>query len=206
MNEIEYMLKLDNQTKRKIGSGVFHRASRKGFIRGGIKTQSDYLTKKEKKKLNGDVIVSNMYSELENVPSLEDLQAMDKKDASNIMKIIMNFHSKAKIAKHWKVSQSKLYNFLVKVNLYEKIDGKYIKIDGNTAKPRNYKKQPQKATETTPKDVTTQKATTEEPCGFKIEFNNTVGYEEAESRLLAFSTILNKDKKYIMRVVMTEID
>lgn len=211
MNEIELMLKLDNRNKRRVGSGVFHRASRLGFIRGGVKTQYDYLTRKEKKQLNGEVIVSNMYSDLANVPSLEELQAMEIKDSQNIMKVLMRLHSKSKIQKHWGITPSKFYGFLVKIGLYERKNGKFIAI-GETQSPASSAKNKKKKV-ATPKveeevavEVAGKTKETKETYGFRIEFNNIVTFDEAESRLLAFSTILNKEKKYKLSIHLVEIE
>lgn len=64
MNTAERLFYEDIRIKRKTGSGSFHKKGKgvKHGISGGIKTPYDYMTTKERKKLNGAVIVSNMYS------------------------------------------------------------------------------------------------------------------------------------------------
>lgn len=87
-NDIEFILRQDSREKKQAGIGVFKRASRLGYCRGGIKTQSDFLTAKERKKLSGEVRVYNMYADLNNLPSLKELKEIIKKDPAKAKLIL----------------------------------------------------------------------------------------------------------------------
>lgn len=114
-NEIERMFKSDSAYKKRIGANVCKRASRKGFIRGGVKTQSDFLTNKQKKALNGEVkIMENLFKDIKNVPSLKEM--LEKKNRGVNMEIlygnIKEYHTNADLQKYWNVSSGTLYKFL----------------------------------------------------------------------------------------------
>lgn len=123
-NNVEFILKQDSREKKRAGIGVYKRASRLGYCRGGVRTQSDFLSKKEKDKLNGEVVVYSMYSDLKNVPNLSELKELIIKDPAKA-KIILeetkkNF-TQNKLREHWGVSAGWLY-----FN-YDKLDVKYEK-------------------------------------------------------------------------------
>jgi hypothetical protein len=61
--DIEKIFKEDIRDKKKAGNGVFSRRGHgvKHGISGALRTSSYYMTNKEKKKLSGEVTVSNMY-------------------------------------------------------------------------------------------------------------------------------------------------
>lgn len=64
--EVERIFNDDVRDKRKAGSGSFHRRGKgvKHGMSGALKTPSFYMSAKEKKKLNGEVEVTNMYTTL----------------------------------------------------------------------------------------------------------------------------------------------
>jgi hypothetical protein len=62
---IEKLFHQEIRDKKRTGSGAFHKRG-KGVRHGmrGIKFQYDFLTAKEKRMLNGECVVSNMYTEI----------------------------------------------------------------------------------------------------------------------------------------------
>lgn len=120
---IERMFQLEVRDKKRTASGVYHRASRRGYIRGGVKTPSDYLSKREKNKLNGEVKVYNMfekYTVIENVPQISEIEKMTKVEKVNLYRFLKKEYSNAVLQKHWKVSLTYLYSHIYKkYDLYE---------------------------------------------------------------------------------------
>lgn len=93
MKEIERIFYDDVRDKKRTGYGASKRASRKGYIRGGVKTQYDFLSTKERKKLNGEVRVMNVYDkykELENLPKYPELKKMIKSGNEGEVKKILS--------------------------------------------------------------------------------------------------------------------
>ena len=120
---IERMFQIEVRDKKRTASGVYHRASRRGYIRGGMKTPSDFLSKREKNKLNGEVKVSNMfekYSVLENVPQINEIEKMSKNEKINLYKFLKREYSNSTLQKHWNISLGTLYSKIYKkYGLYE---------------------------------------------------------------------------------------
>lgn len=115
-NDIERLLMEENREKKRTASGVFHRASRLGYIRGGIKTQVDYLKGKEKKKYmgNGEVMESNIYDDVKNLPTLAELESMNPEKAKHILTRAKMNNSARAIHEQLKVSNGKLYSLFDK--------------------------------------------------------------------------------------------
>lgn len=108
IENIERIFNSDVREKRRAATGVHHRASRRGYIRGGVKTQSDFLTAKQKRELNGEIRVSNKYDNLENVPQLRDLDQRPREEAKMILTYVRNVHKQKDIAKHFGISTGTL--------------------------------------------------------------------------------------------------
>lgn len=111
-NDIERMLQEDIRDKKTAGRGVFNRASRKGYT-GTVRTQVDFLKGKAKKEYmgNGDVKVSNIYDDIKNIPSVEQLRAMENKDvAKRIIEIARKKHKIIDLVNHWGFSDNYLYS------------------------------------------------------------------------------------------------
>lgn len=120
---IERMFQSEVRDKKRTASGIHHRASRRGYIRGGVKTPSDYLSKKEKNKLNGEVKVYNMfekYAIIENVPQISEIEKMSESEKINFYKFLKKNHKNSILQKHWNISSTALYSRIYKkYGLYE---------------------------------------------------------------------------------------
>lgn len=120
--DIERIFITDVIEKKKSGRGIFNRASRKGYIKGGVKTPSDFLTRKEIKKLNGEVVISNMYSEYDKIENcnLNEILSKSENEIKGILSYIKNNHTGNKISKQFGVSIGKLYSVYEKYGVYKK--------------------------------------------------------------------------------------
>lgn len=145
-NDIERILLQDSREKKRFGIGVYKRASRKGFIRGGIRTQSDFLTKKERDKLNGEVRTRNMYEKymtLENC-NLNEILSKSENEIKYILALIKKQFTSTKLSKQLGISVGKLYSIYREYGVYsgseKKVDkSKYKKvfIDKNSLDMKN---------------------------------------------------------------------
>lgn len=121
-NEYEQEFYNDVRDKKRTATGVYHRASRRGYV-GAVKTQSDFLTAKEKKKLNGIVKVYNMYdkySDVNNLPKKREFMQMSKENPTELKKILevaRKHNNTAAIFKAVGISNGTLYNVYDKVGI-----------------------------------------------------------------------------------------
>ena len=90
--DIEKIFRQDSIGKKRIGINVTKRASRRGYVRGGVRTQSDFLTAKQKRALNGEVkIMDNIYKDINKlshallrvVPQYAFINNTSKRDVRN---------------------------------------------------------------------------------------------------------------------------
>lgn len=126
-NDVERILNEDSRDKKRTGTGVFSRASRLGYIRGGVRTQSDFLTTKEKKKLNGEVRTKNMYENyktLENC-NLNEILAKSENEIKYILALIKKSFTSTKVSKQFGISVGKLYYIYTKYGVYTPEEPKF---------------------------------------------------------------------------------
>lgn len=115
---IEKLFNDEIRSKKRTASGIYHRASRRGYIKGGVKTQSDFMTRKEKNKLNGKVKVYNMYDKynvIENVPNISEIEKLPENEKINLYKFLKFTYKNKVLQEHWNISSGSLYN-----NIYKK--------------------------------------------------------------------------------------
>ncbi len=113
----EKIFQMDIMDKKRTARGIYNRASRKGYIKGGVKTQSDFLSNKEKKLLNGEIIVTNKYDDIKNLPTWQELKNMEHSSQKKILEIAKEKHKISTLKKHWNISSGALYNLLGKYNI-----------------------------------------------------------------------------------------
>lgn len=130
---VERLFNSEVRSKKRIASGVHHRASRRGYIKGGVKTQSDFMTKKEINKLSGEVKVYNMYDKyniIENVPSINEIESLPEKERINLFKFLKLTYTNKVLQQHWNISSGSLYNKIYKkYGLYSMKEHKFTKND-----------------------------------------------------------------------------
>lgn len=124
-NDITRLFNEDSREKKRTAVGIHSRASRRGYIRGGIKTPSDFLTNKEKKKLSGEVKVYSMYESYKNLENcnLKEILKMDNNAIKNILTVIKENNTCSVICKGLNISNGKLYT------LYRKYDVEFERKD-----------------------------------------------------------------------------
>lgn len=117
-NDIERIFNDDSRGKKKVGNNVSKRASRKGYCRGGVKFPSDYLSAKEKRKLNGRIIMSNIYEDINKLPTWDEMKKMDSDKAKNIITIARKYHAPTELQRHFGINAGSLYGLLAKLGVY----------------------------------------------------------------------------------------
>jgi hypothetical protein len=128
--EIERLFNDDVRDKRKTGSGVFHRRGKgvKHGISGALRTPSYYMSTKEKKKLNGEVKVWQMY---DTIISLDEFRAKDIETQKNIMTRWRELYTNEDIKKTMGIGNNTLYDIIGELKLPRKSRG-----GNNTSKNR----------------------------------------------------------------------
>lgn len=106
------MFNNESKQKKVIGRGVRNRASRKGFIKGGVKTPYDYMSKEERKKLNGEVRVMNKYEDINKIPRYSEFVRLDKEEKARVLEITRKIHTYSKMADYWGISKSRYSKLL----------------------------------------------------------------------------------------------
>lgn len=131
-NDVERILRDDSRQKKRDGIGVYKRASRRGYIRGGVRTQSDFLTAKQRRNLSSEVRVYNMYEEYKNIENCDLNEILSKNDTEikAILTIIKSNNSCKQICDQFNVSNGKLYT------IYDKYEVEYGK---RPVKPKDNK-------------------------------------------------------------------
>lgn len=224
--EIEKMFNNETKEKKRTGTGVYHRASRRGYT-GAVRTQVDFLKGKEKKKYmgNGEIKVSNMYSNLDNLPSKRELLHMDIDKLKIILEEVKKNYSSTQICKKlgYKSSGS-LYHLYNKAGVeYEKRDPNISKKIGESIKKTNQLKaivsleetQKQEQINTVNQPVIIEKvvekivekpATVVSSTGFSMNLNGEYSGEVLANRILAMIGVLDDSVKYNLKFSIHEIE
>lgn len=111
----ERMFREDIQTKKRAGRGAMHNSGRRGGGTKGVKSVKfavDLMSAKDKRQYikAGEVMQTNYYDTLKNIPSFEQMQGMDYAKANLIaVKVRENFTNKEMIT-YWGINNGKLYD------------------------------------------------------------------------------------------------
>lgn len=223
-NEILETFYRDVWDKKKVSCGVYHRASRKGYIKGGVKTQYDFMSRKERKKLNGEVRIMNIYEEYKDIkkcPSIEEMEKMDKVKAKNILTFIKGQHTVKELTKHYNISCGTLYN------LYRDYGVQFGSENRKKRVTTKIKKEPtevvQEVAVTNVENMEIEKELRakieeyekiiqklnnkideESHEKFKISINNIFEKEELSERLINLASILNEGCGYSVQITIKE--
>ena len=197
INYYEKMFEKDNREKKRIARGASARASRKKGFKGGVKTPSDFMTKKQIREMSGKVKVSNIYDKYKNLENLTDKQTMlhMSKNPDTIVELRMiletakTVHTTHAIAKYMKMSSGTLYC------IYERVGVAYNKSN----KVTKQKVVPElKEEEVTPIEV--------KPINqFTINMKGTYSKEDIENRILALTNLMLDDSTYEFEMILKEI-
>ena len=197
INYYEKMFEKDSREKKRIARGASAKASRKKGFKGGVKTPSDFMTKKQIREMSGKVKVSNIYDKyknLENLPDKQTILQMSKnpdtiEELRMILETAKTVHSSHTIAKHIKMSSGTLYC------VYERVGVAYNKSN----KVTKQKVVPElKEEEVTPIEV--------KPINqFTINMKGTYSKEDIENRILALTNLMLDDRAYEFEMILKEI-
>ena len=197
INYYEKMFEKDSREKKRIARGASAKASRKKGFKGGVKTPSDFMTKKQIREMSGKVKVSNIYDKYKNLENLPDKQTMLQmsknpdtiEELRMILETAKTVHSSHTIAKHIKMSSGTLYC------VYERVGVAYNKSN----KVTKQKVVPElKEEEVTPIEV--------KPINqFTINMKGTYSKEDIENRILALTNLMLDDSTYEFEMILKEI-
>lgn len=115
--EYEKLFNQESREKKKVGRGVFNRASRLGYVRGGVKTPYDYMSKEERQKLNGEVRILKKYNSISDVPTYAEFNKMDDISKFRVLKVTHSAFTYEAICKHWGITKGVYQGFLSKYNV-----------------------------------------------------------------------------------------
>lgn len=191
INYYEKMFEKDSREKKRIARGASARASRKKGFKGGVRTPSDFMTKKQIREMSGKVKVSNIYDKYKNLENLPDKQTMLQmsknpdtiEELRMILETAKTVHSSHTIAKYIKMSSGTLYC------VYDRVGVAYNKSNRVTK---------QKEEEVTPIEV--------KPINqFTINIKGTYSKEDIENRILALTNLMLDDSTYEFEMILKEI-
>ena len=197
INYYEKMFEKDSREKKRIARGASARASRKKGFKGGVKTPSDFMTKKQIREMSGKVKVSNIYDKYKNLENLPDKQTMLQmsknpdtiEELRMILETAKTVHTTHAIAKYMKMSSGTLYC------IYERVGVAYNK----SKRVTKQKVVPElKEKEVTPIEV--------KPINqFTINMKGTYSKEDIENRILALTNLMLDDSTYEFEMILKEI-
>lgn len=109
--EIEREFRYDIIQKRRAGSGSFHKRGKgvKHGFNGALKTPYHYMTAKERKQLNGEVLVSNVYKSL---MGLKELERYSEDMQKNIVNEWRKYHKNTEIYEALGITKDEYYDYL----------------------------------------------------------------------------------------------
>ena len=198
INYYEKMFEKDSREKKRIARGASARASRKKGFKGGVRTPSDFMTKKQIREMSGKVKVSNIYDKYKNLENLPDKQTMLQmsknpdtiEELRMILETAKTVHSSHTIAKHIKMSSGTLYC------IYERAGVAYNKSKRATKQKVIPKLKEEE--EVTPIEV--------KPINqFTINMKGTYSKEDIENRILALTNLMLDDSIYEFEMILKEI-
>ena len=110
--DVEKMFNNDSRYKKSVGRNISKRASRKGYCRGGVKTPSDFMSKKEKNKLNSEVRVYNMYEKYNEISNCkaDEIFSKSKEEVKAILTLMKSKFKCREICQAFGISNGKLYS------------------------------------------------------------------------------------------------
>ena len=197
INYYEKLFEKDSREKKRIARGASARASRKKGFKGGVRTPSDFMTKKQIREMSGKVKVSNIYDKYKNLENLPDKQTMLQmsknpdtiEELRMILETAKTVHTSHTIAKHIKISPGTLYC------IYERVGVAYNK----SKRVTKQKVVPKlKEEEVTPIEV--------KPINqFTINMKGTYSKEDIENRILALTNLMLDDSTYEFEMILKEI-
>lgn len=137
--EIERLFNDDIRDKRKAGSGSFHKRGKgvKHGISGALRTPFYYMSNKEKKKLNGEVQVYQMY---ETIIPIEEFRLKDEETQRAMLTKWREIYDNGKIQKDLGIANSPFFKLIDQLRIPKKPRGGSRGKGTRTAKVASVKK------------------------------------------------------------------
>lgn len=199
--EIEKMFTKEIIDKKRTGRGVYNRASRRGYT-GTVRTHVDFLKGKAKKEYmgNGEVRRMNMYSDLTNLPTVEEMQDMDIEKVKNILTECKKKNTSKSIAeKLGYKSTGSLYH------IYERYGVPITKRKYKTKKDKNKDKDENAIDNNIPNQVLVQNVNNEFKNSFELTFKGEYIGDSIETRILSITSSLSKENTYRITLNIEEV-
>ena len=191
-DELAKLLAIDAREKKKAGRGVFHRATRTGALRGGMKTASSFITKSEIKKLSGEVVIYNMY---DNMTWKELVNMSETRQKEVLTKLIEAGLSRQDIADKYGVTKSAVQNKTYRLGIKSRTTS-----TDDADKVVSWEKSEE--TKTTLPALPEARYV---PANmFSVMFNGLHSCEDIQDKLNAISLILKDNKKYTISLSISE--
>jgi hypothetical protein len=233
-NDCEQIFKQDSRDKKRTAQGARHNSGRRGGgtqgIKGSLNFPYQWLKNTDKKAykeyVKGSAIVEyNMYTDINNCPSLEKLRDIDSETAHNILVEVRKHNTINIIRDQLKISGYMLYKVFDEFNIeYEKRGSKEeIAERAKVAKEkRKYKRKEKQedlieivSIDNEPDEITYIPEVIEKPVipeiieedeEFQLKYNKKiVGGAELQKRILDFMAIVYEDKKYKIELTIKEL-
>lgn len=112
-NDIERLFLDDIREKKKAGRGSFSKTGKGGEragVRGGLKTPYDFMKTRERKKLNGEVEVFNMY---ETIISKDEFELKDKETQKAMLMRWRDIYPNGKIMDEMGIRSSGAFHTII---------------------------------------------------------------------------------------------
>lgn len=111
----EKMFREDIQDKKKAGRGAMHNSGRRGGGTKGVKSVKfavDLMNSKDKRNYikAGEIMQTNFYDTLKNIPSYDELQTMDHAKACIIARKVRDNFTNKQMITYWNINNGKLYD------------------------------------------------------------------------------------------------
>lgn len=157
---------------------------------------------------NGEVVCSYMYELITEIPTLEEIRAMDKKVGRNLIINLRKNHNGKKLSEQWGITTYSFYNHLLKefeITTKDRPVKNKLKQDPDKQDP---KKLESKIIYTNENAIgiaeKPQVQVEKEFVGFAINFANTLTGEELSNQILNIMGMLDKESKYKFSVKLNQ--
>lgn len=195
---IEKIFLDDIREKKRTGNGVFSRTG-KGVKHhmSGIKTPYDFMKAKERRKLNGEVVVSNMYTSI--LPR-DEFKLKDLETQKNMMMKWRELYPNTQIREEMGLANKAFYDLVEALGLPKKPKGHGIR-KGRATEP----KQVQALVATPQQDEPPKIKPILISNGLHLEYNGEYSADELIKIFTKLQLLVeNEENKFTVSISMTE--
>ncbi len=178
MNDIQAIFDQDVKDKKRIGSGIYNKTGKKGYV-GKMRTPYDLMSAHERKQLNEKVV---SYSVYDTIMPYEDFKMLEKKARVRTLEEYIKRFSRKEIAEAWGVQTYSVHDWVSRLGL---------------SSP--------KQTEKTNAQQKKDEGPVEKDEGFSIKLSGSFDGKEIQDRLVALAQILVEERPYDITFVVNEV-